>query len=45
LATVDKSLAPLQRLGVVGELTNRRRGRVFSCRAYVERLSVELDVT
>ena len=45
VATVDKSLAHLQRLGVVGELTNRRRGRVFSYRAYVERLSVELDVT
>ena len=44
-ATVNKSLVHLARLGVVGELTNRRRGRVFSYRVYVERLSVELDVT
>jgi Fic family protein len=42
-ATVNKSLAHLERLGVVGELTNRRRGRVFSYRAYVEGLTVELD--
>lgn len=42
-ATVNKSLVLLERLGIVGELTNRRRGRVFSYRGYVERLSVELD--
>jgi Fic family protein len=41
-ATVNKSLVLLERLGIVGELTNRRRGRVFSYRGYVERLSVEL---
>lgn len=35
-ATVNKSLAHLERVGIVGELTNRRRGRVFSYRRYVE---------
>lgn len=35
-ATVNKSLEHLLRLGVVEELTNRKRGRVFSYRAYVE---------
>jgi hypothetical protein len=42
-AKVNKSLVLLERLGIVGELSNRRRGRVFSYRGYVERLSVELD--
>jgi Fic family protein len=42
-ATVNKSLAHLKRLGIVGELTNRRRGRVFSYREYVEELAAELD--
>ena len=41
-ATVNKSLAHLERLGIVGELTNRRRGRVFSYRRYVDELTVEL---
>ena len=41
-ATVNKSLAHLERLGVVDELTNRRRGRVFSYRRYVQELSREL---
>jgi Fic family protein len=43
-ATVNKSLAHLTRLGIVSELTNRQRGRVFSYRAYVEVLGAELDV-
>jgi Fic family protein len=43
-ATVNKSLAHLARLGIVGELTQRRRGRVFSYRAYVQVLAAELDV-
>jgi Fic family protein len=30
-ATVNKSLAHLERIGIVAELTNRQRGRVFSC--------------
>ena len=42
-ATVNKSLAHLERIGVVGELTQRRRGRVFSYRRYVEILGSELE--
>jgi Fic family protein len=42
-ATVNKSLAHLERLGIVGELTNRQRGRVFSYRRYVAELTAELD--
>lgn len=38
-ATVNKSLAHLQRLGIVDEITNRQRGRVFSYARYVERLA------
>jgi Fic family protein len=38
-ATVNKSLAHLETLDVVGELTNRKRGRVFSYRRYIEKLS------
>jgi Fic family protein len=41
-ATVNKSLSHLERLSVVGELTHRQRGRVFSYRKYVETLSAEL---
>lgn len=42
-ATVNKSLAHLERIGVVGEVTNRQRGRVFSYRQYVEELAAELE--
>jgi Fic family protein len=42
-ATVNKSLAHLERLGVVTELTNRRRGRVFVYRRYVDELSAGLE--
>lgn len=42
-ATVNKSLAHLERLGIVTELTNRKRGRVFSYRSYVEELAAELE--
>jgi Fic family protein len=42
-ATVNKSLSHLERLGIVGELTNRLRGRVFSYRNYVKRLSAEIE--
>ena len=42
-ATVNKSLAHLERVGVVDELTNRQRGRVFSYRKYVEELAAELE--
>jgi len=38
-ATVNKSLAHLERLGVVAEVTGRHRGRVFSYSRYVEILS------
>jgi Fic family protein len=42
-ATVNKSLAHLERIGVVGEVTNRQRGRVFSYRRYVEELAAEVE--
>ena len=42
-ATVNKSLAHLERLGVVAELTNRQRDRVFAYRRYVDELAAELD--
>lgn len=42
-ATVNKSLAHLERLGIVGKPTERQRGRVFSYRRYVELLSAELE--
>ncbi len=41
-ATVNKSLAHLETLGIVAELTNRQRGRVFSYRRYVDELAAEL---
>jgi Fic family protein len=37
--TVNAALADLQRLGIVEEVTGRRRGRVFSYRAYLNILS------
>jgi Fic family protein len=40
-ATVNHSLARLEKIGVVTELTNRKRGRVFSYRRYVEKLAAE----
>jgi Fic family protein len=42
-ATVNKSLAHLETLGIVGELTNRQRGRVFSYSRYVQELATELE--
>ncbi len=44
LAT-STALVKLQELGIVDELTQRRRGRVFSYRRYVELLNVELEPT
>lgn len=38
-ATVNKSLAHLERLGIVAELTSRRRGRVFGYARYVDILT------
>jgi Fic family protein len=42
-ATVNKTLAHLERLGLVGELTSRQRGRVFGYSACVELLNAELE--
>ncbi len=42
-ATVNKALALLMREGIVTELTERRRGRVFAYRAYVKGLDTGLD--
>lgn len=41
-ATVNKSLVHLEKLGIVGRLNERLRGRIFSYRRYVELLNVEL---
>lgn len=41
-ATVNKSLGHLADLGIVSELTRRRRDRVFSYRRYVKLLTAEL---
>jgi len=40
---VNKSLAHLERIGIVAELTSRQRGRVFSYRQYVDELAAELQ--
>lgn len=37
--TVNASLGELERLGIVNEVTGRRRGRVFSYRAYLDILN------
>lgn len=42
-ATVNKTLVHLQRLGLVSELTERQRGRVFAYSDYVALLNAELD--
>jgi Fic family protein len=42
-ATVNKSLAHLERIRIVAELTNRQRDRVFSYRSYVNELAAELE--
>jgi Fic family protein len=41
-ATVNKTLVHLTQLGVVQEITNKQRGRVFSYRGYVDVLNEEL---
>jgi Fic family protein len=40
-ATVNKTLVHLERLGVVVELTQRRRGRVFAYRRYIDQLTAD----
>lgn len=42
-ATVNKSLAHLERLGIVTELTSKQRGRVFNYGQYVEILNEGMD--
>ena len=42
-ATVNKSLAHLERLGIVAEITNRQRGRVFSYGRYVDELTAGVE--
>jgi Fic family protein len=42
-ATVNKSLAHLQRLGIVKELTRRQRGRVFSYAGYAQILNEGME--
>lgn len=42
-ATINKALAHLEKLGIVGRLNERRRGWVFSYRRYVELLNAELE--
>ncbi len=42
-ATVNKALAHLERIGIVAELTHRRRGRVFSYTRYTEILGAGLE--
>ncbi len=43
-ATVNKSLVHLERLGIVSELTNRKRGRVFSYTRYIGILNEGMPV-
>lgn len=42
-ATVNKTLASLESLGLVSELTERRRGRVFAYREYVALINAGLE--
>ena len=43
-ATVNKSLAHLERLEIAAELTNKRRCRVFSYERYVKILNEGMDL-
>lgn len=44
LATVNKSLAHLERIGMVAELTGKLRGRVFSYARYAEILNEGMEL-
>jgi Fic family protein len=44
-ATVNKSLAHLERLGIVRELTSRKRNRLFSYSQYVEILNRGIEIS
>jgi Fic family protein len=41
--TGNAALADLERLGLVDEVTGRKRGRVFNCRRYLAILSEGTD--
>ena len=43
-ATTNKTLALLQRLGIVSELTQRSRGRVFAYDRYVALINAGFEV-
>ncbi len=43
-ATVNKSLAHLERIGIVAELTSKQRGRVFSYARYAEILNEGMEL-
>jgi Fic family protein len=43
-ATVNKSLAHLERVGVVAELTRKQRGRVFSYARYIDILNEGMEL-
>ncbi len=43
-ATVNKALAHLERIGIVTELTSKRRGRVFCYRRYVDILNEGMEL-
>ena len=43
VGTLRKALADLERFGIVEEITGRKRGRVFSYRAYLSILSEGTD--
>lgn len=45
IATVNKTLVLLEGLGLVSELTERRRGRVFAYREYIGLINAGLDET
>lgn len=44
VATVNRTLALLQGLGIVTELTGRQRSRVFACGRYVDELARALPL-
>jgi Fic family protein len=43
-ATVNKSLVRLERLGIVRELTSRKRNRIFSTTDYLEIMNQETEL-
>lgn len=43
-ATVNKSLGHLKSLGIVSELTKKKRNRIFCCHQYVEIMNQDIDL-